>query len=85
MDASLVNAFPTIPHESAGVDCCGCIVPVVQGRDVELRCNECGAVVGVVQVEILKDLVGMIPDVGHCRPGMPSQQPAQGNWQEYKP
>lgn len=62
---SLVNAFPIIPHERTGVDCCGCIVPVVQGRDVELRCNECGAVLGVIQIDILTDLVGMIPDVRH--------------------
>jgi hypothetical protein len=60
----LPNRFPIIPHESAGADCCGCIVPVVQGSDVELRCNECGAVVGVVQIEILRDLVSMIPSSG---------------------
>ena len=41
--------FPIIPHESAGVDCCGCIVVKVTGNDAELVCNECGAVVGVVQ------------------------------------
>jgi hypothetical protein len=35
----------------------------VMGNDAELRCNECGAVVGVVQVDILTDLVSMIPDV----------------------
>ena len=58
---SLENEFPIIPHESAGMDCCGCIVPVVQGRDVELRCNECGAVVGVVPVDVLRDLISMIP------------------------
>ena len=48
-------------HESAGVDCCGCIVVTVTGNDVELTCNECGAVVGVVQVGILRDLVSLIP------------------------
>ena len=32
----LRNDFPIIPHESAGVDCCGCIVPVVLGSDFEL-------------------------------------------------
>jgi len=50
-------------HESAGVDCCGCIVPTVKGQDAELQCNECGTVVGVVQVGILKDLVSLIPEV----------------------
>jgi len=57
----LPNAFPHIPHESAGVDCCGCIVPKVLGNDAELRCNECGAVVGVVNTRILEDLVSLIP------------------------
>ncbi len=55
--------FPIIPHESAGVDCCGCIVVKVTSADAELVCNECGAVVGVVQVGILRDLVSLIPDV----------------------
>lgn len=59
----LEAAFPIIPHESTGADCCGCIVVKVTGRDAELRCNECGAVVGVVQMDILRDLVSMIPDV----------------------
>ena len=57
------TTFPIIPHESAGADCCGCIVVKVTGRDAELRCNECGAVVGVVDVAILRDLVSLIPDV----------------------
>jgi hypothetical protein len=56
----LRKAFPIIAHESVGVDCCMCIVPVVQGNDVELRCNECGAVVGVAQLGILRVLVSMI-------------------------
>jgi hypothetical protein len=57
----LPNRFPFIPHESAGVDCCGCILPVIKNNYVELRCNECGAVVGVVLIEILRDLISMIP------------------------
>jgi hypothetical protein len=60
---NLNNMLPIIPHESAGVDCCGCIVVVVRDSDAELVCNECGAVVGVVQVGILRDLVSLIPDV----------------------
>ena len=59
----LENTFPIIPHESTGADCCGCIVVKVTGKDAELLCNECGAVVGVVQVGILSDLVSLIPDV----------------------
>jgi len=51
--------------EPAGVDRSGCIVGTVTGNDAELTCNECGAVVGVVQVGILRDLVSLIPDVPH--------------------
>ena len=60
----LPDRFPIIAHESAGVDCCGCIVSIIQGNDVELRCNECGAVVGVVRIEILRDLISMIASAG---------------------
>lgn len=61
-DASddLTGQIPIVPHETAaGVDCVGCIVAAVEGNSVELRCNECGAVVGVVQVDILKALLGL--------------------------
>jgi hypothetical protein len=60
----LPSRFPFIPHESAGADCSGFIVPVIKGNYVELRCNECGAVVGVVLIEILRNLISMIPNVG---------------------
>jgi len=35
----LQAAFPIIPHESAGVDCCGCIVLTVAGNDAEMQCK----------------------------------------------
>jgi hypothetical protein len=59
---NLSDVFPIIPHESAGAECCGCIIVTVRRNDAELRCNECGAVVGVVHVGILQDLVSLIPD-----------------------
>jgi predicted RNA-binding Zn-ribbon protein involved in translation (DUF1610 family) len=60
ISSELTARMPIIPHETAaGVDCCGCIVAVVEGNNVELRCNECGAVVGVVQLDILKGLFGL--------------------------
>ena len=55
----LTGCMPTVPHELAGVECCGCIVAAVEGSNVELRCNECGAVVGLVHLEILKGLLGL--------------------------
>jgi hypothetical protein len=58
--ATIAKAFPIIPHESAGVDCCGCIVVNASGRDAELVCNECGAVVGVLNIGILRDLTMLI-------------------------
>jgi hypothetical protein len=56
----LTGRMAIVPHESIeGVECCGCIVAAVDGTNVELRCNECGAVLGVVQVDILKSLLGI--------------------------
>jgi hypothetical protein len=56
----LTSRMPIVPHGTvAGVDCSGCIIAAVEGTNVELRCNECGAVVGVVQLDILKGLLGL--------------------------
>jgi len=55
----LEQNLPIIPHEHAGVDCCGCIVVRVTGKDAELVCNECSSVVGVINTGILRDLVEM--------------------------
>ena len=44
--------MPIIAHETiAGVDCCDCTSTAVEGGNIELRRNECGAVVGVVHIE----------------------------------
>ena len=58
---SLQERFPILAHEGAGVDCCGCIFPAVMDNDTELRCGECGAVVGVMNTALLRDLVSLIP------------------------
>ena len=42
MDSLHEDAFPIIPHESTGADCCGCIIVKVTGNDAELKCNESG-------------------------------------------
>lgn len=55
----LTGRMPIVPHSTAGGDCCGCIVAAVDGTNVELRCNECGAVLGVVHIDILKSLLGL--------------------------
>ena len=46
-----------VAHESASVDCCGCVIAAAEGSTVELRCNECGAVVGVVLIDVLRALI----------------------------
>jgi hypothetical protein len=57
LSGQLTGRMPIVPHETVtGVDCCGCIVAAVEGTNVELQCNECGAVMGVVQLNILKGL-----------------------------
>jgi hypothetical protein len=55
----LTGLMPVVPHGLGGVDCCGCIVAVVESDTVELRCNKCGAVVGVVRVGIIEGLLGL--------------------------
>lgn len=59
-EPDLMAIFPIIPHESAGVNCCGCIIVEVQGRDAELLCNECGRSWGVLNTGILRDLAALI-------------------------
>jgi hypothetical protein len=52
----LADRMPIVPHSTAGGDCCGCIVAAVVGSNMELRCNEYSAAVGVVHIDILKAL-----------------------------
>ena len=55
----ITGLMPVVPHGLSSVDCAGCIVAVVEDGTVELHCNLCGAVVGVVQVGILEGLLGL--------------------------
>jgi hypothetical protein len=57
---TLADRFPIIPHDQSG-ECCGCSIPVeADNHTVELRCNECGAAVGVLDREVLEDLVWLV-------------------------
>lgn len=51
------SRLPIISHSSVGVDCIGCIVVLVRGKDAELSCNECGASLGVIDAAVLEGLV----------------------------
>jgi hypothetical protein len=55
----LTSLMPVVPHGIAGVDCSGVVVAVVEESNVELCCNKCGAVVGVIQVGIMEGLLGL--------------------------
>jgi hypothetical protein len=47
------QGFLIVPHEVAtGADCCGCLVVHVRGDQADITCNECGAVVRTVPVEL---------------------------------
>jgi hypothetical protein len=46
--------FPVVPHWKTGVKCNGSIMAERSGEQVTLKCNECAAVVGTVNAEILK-------------------------------
>ncbi len=71
----LTTRMPIVAHEEiSGVDCCGCVIAAVDGSNVELSCNECGAVVGVVQIDILLGLLGLdgaTEKCPHCEPVAP--------------
>lgn len=55
----LTALMPVVPHRLCGVKCLGCIIAAVEDGNVELRCNCCGAVVGVVQAGIMEGLLGL--------------------------
>jgi hypothetical protein len=55
----LTGLMPLVLHGIAGVDCTGRVVAVVEESTVELCCDKCGAVVGVVQVGIMEGLLGL--------------------------
>jgi hypothetical protein len=55
----LTGLMPCVLHGITGVDCSGRVVAVVEDSTVELRCDKCGAVVGVVQVGIMEGLLGL--------------------------
>jgi phage FluMu protein Com len=62
----LTGLMPVVRHGIAGVDCSGVVVAAVENSDVELRCNKCGAVVGVVQVGIMEGLLGLDCATAEC-------------------
>jgi DNA-directed RNA polymerase subunit RPC12/RpoP len=62
----LTGLMPIVSHGISGVDCSGRIVAAVEDRDVELRCNQCGAIVGVLQVDIMAGLLGLDCDEATC-------------------
>jgi hypothetical protein len=52
--------MPIISHESVpGIDCCGRIIAAVEGSNIELRCNECGSAVGVLQIDVPRELLAL--------------------------
>lgn len=55
----ITGLMPVVPHGLAGVECPGRVVAVVDGGTVELRCDRCGGVVGVVQVGVMEGLLGL--------------------------
>jgi hypothetical protein len=62
----LTGLMPRVLHGITGVDCSGRVVAVVEDTSVELRCDKCGAVVGVVQVGIMEGLLGLDCEEATC-------------------
>jgi hypothetical protein len=60
LSIELTALMPVVAHKAViGVNCPGSIVAAAGGSNVELQCNECGAVMGVVQIDILSGLIGL--------------------------
>jgi hypothetical protein len=58
LSEKLTARVPVVPHQTIpGIRCPGHLLFAVEGTTVELQCTECGAVAGVVQIEILKSLL----------------------------
>jgi hypothetical protein len=56
----LSGLMPVVRHGVVtGVNCRGSIIAAVEGSHVELRCRECGAVMGVIHIDILCGLIGL--------------------------
>ena|SRR6266700_4119841 len=55
----LTYLMPAIPHQIVAANCSGHIVASVEDNHVELQCDTCGSVVGVVQVGIMEGLLGL--------------------------
>ena len=51
------DGLPIIPHESLGIDCCGCLFVEVKGERASIMCNECGAVIRTVSVEEVRTVM----------------------------
>ena len=63
----LTSRLPTVAHDSiTGVECCCCVIAAVEGGNVELRCNECRAVVAVVRIDVMRGLVGLGGGTAKC-------------------
>ena len=53
--------YPILAHENAGAeDCCGCLIPKVEGDEMRLVCNECGAVAAVITKDQFE--AGYVPE-----------------------
>jgi len=58
LSEALTLRLPVVAHATVSeAECWGCIVAVVEGTTVELRCKECGAVAGVIEFDLLKGLL----------------------------
>jgi DNA-directed RNA polymerase subunit RPC12/RpoP len=62
----LTGLMPCVLHGITGAKCTGRVVAVVEETTVELRCDKCGAVVGVMQTGIMEGLLALDCDEVVC-------------------
>jgi hypothetical protein len=55
------DRLPIVPHESLGIDCCGCLFVEVKGDQARIVCNECGAVIRTGSVrDVEAEMLGLV-------------------------
>src|SRR6266852_4193012 len=61
------QGFLVVPHEVAtGADCCGRLIVHVCGDQADITCNECGAVVRTVPVELASAVIVEMASTETC-------------------
>ena len=85
LDNDLPSEIPIALHETiAGVGCSGCIIVRADDINVQLQCNGCGAIVGVMHIDILHWMLGrdLLRELLHYRTAVQQVRSGGIRWPE---